>query len=95
MDSDLVIILGAVIVMLIVVGVSINGIVAKVFDHENAAAGGVDGSLDRRTQDIAARTDMIEDRLAVLERIATDRGQLLTDEIEQLRVEAKAGEDGR
>ena len=39
------------------------------------------GSID------GERVGMIEDRLAVLERIATDRGQLLSDEIDALRIE--------
>lgn len=92
MDGDLVIIMGSIIVMLIVVGMSINGIVAKVFAHEAAQKKNGGQTSDSLAQDIAARTDMIEDRLAVLERIATDRGQLLSDEIEQLRIEVKAEE---
>ncbi|MEM7664936.1 MAG: hypothetical protein AAF250_03695 [Pseudomonadota bacterium] len=92
MDGDLVIIMGSIIVMLIVVGMSINGIVAKVFAHEAAQKENGGQTSDPLAQEIAARTDMIEDRLAVLERIATDRGQLLSDEIEQLRIEVKAEE---
>jgi len=38
---------------------------------------------------------MVEDRLAVLERIATDRGQMLSEEIEQLRVIASTNAEAK
>ncbi len=38
---------------------------------------------------------MIEDRLRVLERIATDRGSLLADEIEALRRDLPASAAGQ
>lgn len=47
-------------------------------EHEARGFGGMDGEL-------AGRLQRMEDRLAVLERIATDRGSALSDEIEQLR----------
>ncbi len=92
MGSDLLIIFPGIIIMLIIIGLSVNGIVSKVLTHRremrglsSAATGGSNGAL-------AERTAMIEDRLEVLERIATDRGQLLSDEIEALRIENKIKE---
>jgi hypothetical protein len=41
-------------------------------------------------REIAERQQLIEDRLRVLERIVTDRGSLLADEIEALRRELPA-----
>ena len=89
MDSDLLIIFPFVLLLLTIVGLSVNGIVSKATayylekeerQHRRGQASGDAG-------DLAARTEMIEDRLRVLERIATDRGQLLSDEIDALRRE--------
>ena len=95
MDLDLVIIMPAVIVMLIIVGISVNGIVSKVLEHKRSLRSDDRALPDARTSELAARTDMIEDRLRVLERIATDRGQLLSDEIEQLRITTKENSQDR
>ncbi|MBV7266463.1 hypothetical protein [Erythrobacter ani] len=90
MDSDLVIIFSSIIIMVLIIGASINGIVSKVLDYKRSQAGmsAADRSDSPKVSEIADRTDMIEDRLRVLERIATDRGQMLSDEIDMLRVQA-------
>lgn len=85
MEDELAIIFPGIIIMLIVIGLSVNGIVGKVLSHrremrEIERAGKATGSSQ-----IDERTDMIEDRLRVLERLATDRGTLLADEIDALR----------
>lgn len=87
MDMDLVLIFSFVTVLTIVLGLSINGVVSKVLAHrrwekeEQRIAPQMEGSVSQ----ISDRAEMIEDRLRVLERLATDRGQLLSDEIEALR----------
>ncbi|MEL7198701.1 MAG: hypothetical protein AAGL10_10330 [Pseudomonadota bacterium] len=91
MDADLVLIFAFVIVITSVVGVVINGIVKKVLDYKREKRGlGEGSSAGPQVREIADRTDLIEDRLRVLERIATDKGQLLSDEIEALRKETSA-----
>ena len=90
MDWDLVIIMPSVIVMLLILGVSANGIVSKILEHkrwEKEGNFGLDGGGKNQ------RADKIEDRLQVLERLATDRGQLLSDQIEKLR--DKREEEGK
>ncbi|MDJ0642978.1 MAG: hypothetical protein QNJ15_09180 [Erythrobacter sp.] len=89
---EIAIIFSSIIVMLIIIGISVNSIVAKVLEHKRSLRSGNPGLPDAQTNELSARTDMIEDRLRVLERIATDRGQLLSDEIEQLRIDTKTEE---
>lgn len=91
MDADLVLIFMFVLLMTTVVGLTINGIVGKVLDYKRDKAGiPRPGVPMRKTESISdERTDLIEDRLQVLERLATDRGALLSDEIEALRTEVK------
>ena len=90
LDMDLVLIFSFITVVVAITGLSINGIVQKVYDYRrdkdrlDAGTNGAPGSQ------LSDRTDMIEDRLRVLERLATDRGALLSDEIEKLRDESKA-----
>ncbi|MEM8724535.1 MAG: hypothetical protein AAGE86_03340 [Pseudomonadota bacterium] len=86
MEAELTIIFAACIIMLIILGLSVNAIVSKVLDFKRtqASIGKEPGTAE--TKALSERTAMVEDRLAVLERIATDRGQLLSDEIDQLRV---------
>ncbi len=86
MEDELTIIFAACIIMLIILGLSVNGIVSKVLEFKKSQAAIGNGSGTAETKALSDRTDMVEDRLAVLERIATDRGQVLADEIEQLRL---------
>ncbi|MCK0127728.1 hypothetical protein [Erythrobacter sp. F6033] len=87
MDLELVVIFGFVLIVLSIIGASVNGIISKATayylekdERENGRSGGANS-----TSDLAERTAMIEDRLRVLERLATDRGQMLSDEIDALR----------
>ena len=92
MDGDLMIIAVMVIAVVGIIGGSVNGIVSKAtayyLEKDRRQRGEDDGT--RANGQIAERTDMIEDRLRVLERLATDRGALLSDEIEKLRDERSA-----
>lgn len=94
MDWDLVLIFSFITITLVVLGFTINGIVSKVlahkrWDRENSLIGSQSSS---RVSEVADRTDLIEDRLRVLERLATDRGALLSDEIEALRDQRREAE---
>lgn len=76
-----------IIAIALIAGMTLNGIVDKVMQgkrlrYEAKAKGPLPAPEIR---EIAERQQMIEDRLRVLERIATDRGSLLADEIEALR----------
>ena len=92
MEDELLIIFLGSIFILIVIGLSVNGIVSKMLDYKRSLRDDAPRGEKVANAQLAERTAMIEDRLAVLERIATDRGQLLSDEIEQLRIDAKAEE---
>ncbi|BDW83273.1 hypothetical protein MACH24_27110 [Erythrobacter sp. Dej080120_24] len=86
MDPDFLLV---VIMIITITGISfigINAIVAKVLDYKREQRAHLAGGSPR-SREIADRTDLIEDRLRVLERLATDRGALLADEIEALRDE--------
>jgi hypothetical protein len=86
MDPDFLLV---VIMIITITGISfigINAIVAKVLDYKREQRAHLAGG-NPRSGEIADRTDLIEDRLRVLERLATDRGALLADEIEALRDE--------
>lgn len=86
MDPDFLLV---VIMIITITGISfigINAIVAKVLDYKREQRAHLAGGSPR-SGEIADRTDLIEDRLRVLERLATDRGALLADEIEALRDE--------
>jgi hypothetical protein len=81
-----------IIAIVLITGMTLNGIVDKVMQgkrmrYEAKARG---DSQSPEIREIAERQQMIEDRLRVLERIATDRGSLLADEIEALRRELPA-----
>lgn len=94
MDWDLVLIFSFITITLVVLGFTINGIVSKVlahkrWDRENSLIG---SQSSIRVSEVADRTDLIEDRLRVLERLATDRGALLSDEIEALRDQRREAE---
>ncbi|MFN3864208.1 MAG: hypothetical protein ACK4RT_07995 [Erythrobacter sp.] len=76
-----------IIAIALIAGVTLNNIVEKVMEgrrlrHDSMPAAKPQAPEIRQ---IAERQRMIEDRLRVLERIATDRGNLLADEIEALR----------
>jgi len=92
MDSDLLIIFPSVLMILAIIGLTVNGIISKstaYYLEKDARARGSDASNSNSRQ-LAERTEIIEERLAVLERLATDRGTLLSDEIEALRLDVSA-----
>lgn len=69
----------------LIIGMSLNGIVDKVIHGRRLRYEAKTDPQGPEIREIAERQLMIEDRLRVLERIATDRGSLLADEIEALR----------
>lgn len=91
---ELVIIFTGIILLAVVIGFSINALVGKVLAHkrwerEHSLIGSKSAA---KASGVADRTDLIEDRLRVLERLATDRGTLLSDEIDALRSERRERE---
>ena len=75
---------------MIVVGIPvIGGIGQKMFkswlDHRERMTGALSAQTAERAAQYAAHTERLEQRVRVLERIATDRGADLSDQIEQLR----------
>ncbi|WP_416832278.1 MAG: hypothetical protein ACMUJI_05400 [Erythrobacter sp.] len=86
MDPDFLLVVIMIITITGISFVGINAIVAKVLDYKREQRAHLAGGSPR-SGEIADRTDLIEDRLRVLERLATDRGALLADEIEALRDE--------
>ena len=89
--SEQVIIAMTLIAICLIAGISLNGIVDKVMQAKRVryeAKPALSAAPEMR--EITDRQQMIEDRLRVLERIATDRGHLLADEIEALRGEIAA-----
>lgn len=91
MDAELVLIFSFVIIMTVIIGVTINGIFKKLFDYKRSRNAVLPGNKTADLTHVLERTAHIEDRLKVLERIATDpearRGTELAQEIEQLRLE--------
>ncbi|MEL6530295.1 MAG: hypothetical protein AAFQ27_10050 [Pseudomonadota bacterium] len=91
MDPDFAVLMTMIVLVTAISFIGANAIVSKVLDYKREKRQPAP-KLAADTREIADRTDLVEDRLAVLERIATDRGQLLSDEIEQLRVETNSQE---
>jgi len=89
MDTDLIIIAIMVITIVAIIGGSVNGIISKAtayyLEKDRRERGISDGKAS--ANHLTERTEMIEDRLRVLERLATDRGTILSDEIEALRLD--------
>jgi hypothetical protein len=88
--GEQVIIAMTIVAMALIFGMTLNGIVDKIIQGKRLR---YEAKADPQGPDvraIAERQQMIEDRLRVLERIATDRGNVLADEIEALRRETPA-----
>ena len=92
--GEMVIISMTIVAIVLIAGMSINGIVDKVMSAKRQRIETHGEAPGPEVREIAERQQMIEDRLRVLERIATDRGSLLADEIEALRLVAE-GEPAR
>lgn len=88
--GEMIIASASIILISLIAGISINGIVDKVMQAKRLRYTANTEATSQEIRAIAERQDMIEDRLRVLERIATDRGNLLADEIEALRGAARA-----
>lgn len=85
--AEMVLIAMTIVAIALITGMTLNGIVDKVMQGKRTRHD-VRPLAEPHTpgvREIAERQQMIEDRLRVLERIATDRGSLLADEIEALR----------
>lgn len=93
--SEQLIIAMTLVAIVLIAGVSLNGIVDKVMQARRARYQTLPDPQTPEVRDIAERQAIIEERLRVLERIATDRGSLLADEIEALRGETLAIGTGR
>jgi len=91
MDLDFLLVVIMVITVVAIVGRTVTNVVQKVIDYKREQNAQVAGTSQENAPQVTERTRMIEDRLAVLERIATDpearRGADLAQEIEQLRIE--------
>ena len=77
----------------IVVGLPVTlGIGSEMFKtwirHREAMAGALTGQTAERAAQYAVQTERLEQRVRVLERIVTDRGLALGEEIEKLRLDA-------
>lgn len=88
--GEMVIISMTIVAVVLIAGMSLNGIVDKVMSTKRQRMETRSLPPGPEVREIAERQQMIEDRLRVLERIATDRGNLLADEIEALRSETLA-----
>ncbi|MEM1195681.1 MAG: hypothetical protein AAGH57_06220 [Pseudomonadota bacterium] len=92
MDPDLILIFSFVLVLTAILGLSVNGVVQKILDYKREKRAG-----ESSPPEVSAQSDriaLVEDRLQVLERIATDPqlrlGAELAQEIEQLRAPEEA-----
>lgn len=86
--GEMVIIAMTIVAIVLIAGMSINGIVDKALQAKRMRFEAKDGQSGPELREIAERQQIFEERLRVLERIATDRGSLLADEIEALRLSA-------
>lgn len=88
--GEQVIIAMTIIATFLIAGMSLNGIVDKVMQAKRSRYEARSGAEADSIRAMAERQQMIEDRLRVLERIVTDRGSLLAEEIETLRRDVPA-----
>lgn len=89
MDGDFALVVIMVVTTTAISFIGANAIVSKVLDYKRDKAGIPRGGAPAgpALNEDSERRDMIEDRLAVLERLATDKGTMLSDEIEALRLD--------
>lgn len=84
--GEMVVIAMTIVAIVLIAGMSINGIVDKVMQAKRQRLETQAGQPGPELREIAERQQIFEERLRVLERIATDRGSLLAMEIEDLRL---------
>lgn len=91
MDANFLLIVMMVVVLTSIVGFTVNGVVKKVLDYKRDKDAMLAKPSTGQITNVVQRTDHIEERLKVLERIATDpearRGANLAQEIEDLRID--------
>ena len=91
MDGDFLLVVIMVISVVAIIGRTVTSVAQKVIDYKREKHALIAGPSQADTAQETVRAKQIEDRLAVLERLATDpetrRGAELADEIEQLRIE--------
>ena len=88
MDWDLLIIMIFVVVLVSIVGGVLSGIVERVISYKKSQLGKGENVSSDDTRRLIEITEQLQDRVRVLERIATDRNDandLLAAEIESLR----------
>jgi hypothetical protein len=83
--GEMVIIAMTIVAIVLIAGMSLNGIVDKVVQAKRLRHETRGLPVGPELHAITERQQQFEERLRVLERIATDRGSLLADEIEALR----------
>ena len=88
--GELVVIAISVTAIVLILGMSVNGIVDKLLQAKRLRHEATPGADTQALRAMVEGQQLIEERLRVLERIATDRGALLADEIEALRREVPA-----
>jgi len=96
MDLDFLLVVIMVITVVAIVGRTVTSVVQKVIDYKREQNAQLAGPSQGNAPQVTQSTKKIEDRLAVLERLATDpetrRGADLAQEIEQLRIEQEQKE---
>ena len=83
--GELIVVAMTIVVIVLIIGISMNGIVEKQTREKRLRYEAQKAPDHADIKAIAERQQAIEERLRVLERIATDRGNVLADEIEALR----------
>jgi hypothetical protein len=85
--GEIVVIAMAVVAIVLIVGVSVNGIVDKVMREKRLRDEARAAPRGDALHDLSERTRIIEDRLVNVERIVTDSSYHLSQDIERLRLE--------
>ena len=83
-NASLVTMLAIVILLIVVAGCTLEAFRLWT-GHREKVAGALNAQAAEKAAQYAAHTERLEQRMRVLERIVTDRGIDLTDQIEQLR----------
>ncbi|WP_284124917.1 hypothetical protein [Parerythrobacter aestuarii] len=82
MDGDLILIFGFVLTIIVIVTLGINGIASKSLKHKRWLE---EHRTNQSGKASDAKYEALEERVRVLERIATDNNEPLARQIEQLR----------
>jgi len=83
-NTPLIVTLALIILTIVIVGCGLEGF--RVWTvHREKMAGALNAQAAEKAAQYAAQNERLENRVRVLERIATDRGADLSNEIERLR----------